>query len=614
MPAPRFGPYEVEALLAEGSQGRVYRVLDTTCGRRLALKLAAGPLDAQRLARFAREVAALGRLSHPHVLRVHVAGQEQGRPWVVTELIEGESLATRLERGPLPIGEVLTLGRALAGALAHVHEAGLVHRDLKPDNVLLRASDGAPLLVDFGVARDEGADALTRTGALVGTLGYAAPEQLQPGLAPVGPPADLFGLGGTLYAALVGRPPADGTTPSELFVATTSRPPAPPSRHRPDVPRALEALVLRCLAKRPGDRPASASELALALAGCDAAPPRRGSRAPVAAGGALVVVLAAAGALVALRTGPTPAVPPPAAVDSSGPTAAPPAPAAEAGPEEPLARARRLFFARGQTREAFEAWIAGRDAAPTRPPEPSWWVEGVMHDTARPSSKPTVDRLTIAELERALDQRELALARQVAQSMALVSSEATGREWLLIAAAFAVTEDDDRAGASFAAAVKADPELVAAWIGRAYVLQRVDALEAALADARQAARLAPHDPYVQGLLGSIELRLGHSDAGLRALGRALAVEPDYVVARVNRGNAYYGLGQLDAARAEYDRAIELEPEHAEAWGSRGQVREQQGDRAGAAADYRRGVEGKLHVRSEPLRARWRAALDRLEGQ
>ena len=103
-------------------------------------------------------------------------------------------------------------------------------------------------------------------------------------------------------------------------------------------------------------------------------------------------------------------------------------------------------------------------------------------------------------------------------------------------------------------------------------------------------------------------------SGLRALGRALAVEPDYTLARVNRGNACYGLGQLDLARADYDRAIELAPELGEAWGNRGQVREQQGDRAGAVADYRRALEGKLHFRSEPLRARWRAALDRLEGQ
>ncbi|MGE0707075.1 MAG: serine/threonine-protein kinase [Planctomycetota bacterium] len=335
----RVGPYELVAELGRGGMGAVYRARGPD-GAEVALKVVHAAGDARALARLRREADALARLEHPHVARVLATGEHEGRPWVAMELYPGPSLAEELRRRQrLEPRRAAEVALALARALAHAHARGLLHRDLKPDNVIFDAR-GAPRLTDFGLTRDLSGEQekLTRTGTVLGTPGYWAPEQAMGGLeAPIGPPADVYALGATLYACLTGRPPFDGDSHLELLAATVSRTPEPPSRLVAGLDPALEDLCLRCLEKDPGDRPPSAEALADALEGwlAGASAPRRAWPVLLAAA-ALGAGLLGAAQLVpgfggAPEAAPEPAPSRAAASPSAGPQPAPssPVPAVE---------------------------------------------------------------------------------------------------------------------------------------------------------------------------------------------------------------------------------------------------------------------------------------------
>ncbi|MBX3470123.1 MAG: serine/threonine protein kinase, partial [Planctomycetes bacterium] len=264
LPGERIGRFVVRGVLGRGAAGVVVRALDPASGREVAIKVLA-PLVGARNARFETEVAALRRLEHPHIVRVHEAGVHHGRPFLVVDLVAGgRTLEHRLEaEGPLPPAEAAALARSLALAVHHVHGRGVLHRDLKPANVLL-TPDGVPLLTDFGLAKDlldEGAGP-SQTGQSLGTPGYWAPEQAVGDRRRLGPATDVYGLGALLYALLTGRPPFVGESFVQVLTRTVDDAPVPPSRLRPVVPRALERICLRCLAKDPARRYPSAQALA----------------------------------------------------------------------------------------------------------------------------------------------------------------------------------------------------------------------------------------------------------------------------------------------------------------------------------------------------------------
>ena len=272
--------------------GAVYRAYDSGLKREVALKLL--PLiRPERVARFETEVAALVRLQHPNVVRIHSAGQHGRSAYLVMDLVEGRTLERRFEElGPLPPREACYLVAKLADAVQAVHDAGLLHRDLKPANVILR-EDGEPVLVDFGIAKqiDSGLEGPTRTGAMIGSPGYWSPEQASGARERIGTRSDVYGVGAIFYACLTGRPPFTAATLAELMVRTASEPPEPPSSYAPVEPE-LERICLACLAKDPERRYASASDLAAdlrrVLAGSSPqhlpARSRRGARAALALG------------------------------------------------------------------------------------------------------------------------------------------------------------------------------------------------------------------------------------------------------------------------------------------------------------------------------------------
>jgi serine/threonine protein kinase len=252
--------YRVERPLGHGAMSTVDLALDVELDRKVALKRLAENLsrDEDLRARFQREARLAAKLAHPNVVRVYDVGEDdEGRPFIAMEYVDGETLAELVtRRGPLPPKEVAELGIQACRGLAAAHDAGLVHRDVKPQNLLLR-SDGVLKLGDFGVAVGLEGTRLTMAGTVLGTAAYLAPEQARG--EEVTAAADVYGLGAVLYELLTGRPPRNPATLAEL--THTDAIPTPQ-----DAPPDLARIVMRCLATEPSDRPASAAEVARELA------------------------------------------------------------------------------------------------------------------------------------------------------------------------------------------------------------------------------------------------------------------------------------------------------------------------------------------------------------
>src|SRR5688572_23652999 len=270
----RIGRYEVLAPLGAGAMGEVYYARDPELDRPVAIKvLTTSRATGLQLERFQREARAVARITHPHICTVYDVGQLDGVPFLVMELLEGETLAARLEHGPLPLDRALGFAGQIAGALDAAHRKGVVHRDLKPSNVML-ASGGVKLL-DFGLAklreleREETVERstqsleLTEQGTVLGTIPYMAPEQIAGGDADAR--TDIFALGVILYEMSAGRPPFEGRSRAGLMAAILTHQPEPLSSFRSGVPASLDRIVEKCLAKDPNDRWQSAADLAAAL-------------------------------------------------------------------------------------------------------------------------------------------------------------------------------------------------------------------------------------------------------------------------------------------------------------------------------------------------------------
>src|SRR5215471_13562605 len=267
---PQVPGYEVEAVLGRGGMGVVYRARHLALKRTVALKmLAAGHPDQAERARFRAEAEAVARLQHANIVQIHEVGEAAGRPFFALEYVAGGSLAERLAGRPVPPGDAARLVAALAEAMHLAHSRNLVHRDLKPGNVLLAGEADTPVsqcqpkVTDFGLVRQLDADSgQTVDGVVMGTPSYMAPEQAEGRARSAGPAADVYALGAILYECLTGRPPFEGATPLETLEQVRSREPAVPSCLNRQAPRDLETICLKCLRKEPERRYSSARELA----------------------------------------------------------------------------------------------------------------------------------------------------------------------------------------------------------------------------------------------------------------------------------------------------------------------------------------------------------------
>jgi Tol biopolymer transport system component len=303
-PGDRLGPYEIVRPVGSGGMGEVYRARDSRLRRDVAIKVLRGRFpDPEQVNRLAREARATGALNHPNIVAIFDIGTHEGSPFVVSELLEGESLRDRLLRGVPPYRKALDYGAQIAQALAAAHSKGIYHRDVKPGNLFL-TPDGRMKLLDFGLAklqRPEGASPDDSTASAsdrqagLGTVGYMAPEQIVGGT--IDERTDIFALGVVLYEMLTGTRAFKKGTPADTLSAILNEDPVDPRQVNPTLPLAAAAVVRRCLEKRPEERFHSALDLAFHLQQLDAvsaAPPPQPSRRSIVlmVGGAAAIAAA----------------------------------------------------------------------------------------------------------------------------------------------------------------------------------------------------------------------------------------------------------------------------------------------------------------------------------
>ncbi len=287
----RLGPYEIRSVLGTGGMGEVYRARDTRLDRTVAIKVLPTRLAHNRefRERFDREARTLSAISHPNICTLFDIGEIEGVSFLVMEYLEGQTLAARLARGPLPMRELLDVALDSADALAKAHQCGIIHRDLKPANIML-TRDGAKLL-DFGLARDIStvvdvaaaassagetcahAGPITSQGTIIGTFQYMSPEQLHG--RPADSRSDIFTFGAVLYEAATGKAAFAGDSQASIIAAVLEKAPIPPRDLRRDVPPSLQAVVYRCLEKDPDRRWQCAADVASELRRVAKAPERR---------------------------------------------------------------------------------------------------------------------------------------------------------------------------------------------------------------------------------------------------------------------------------------------------------------------------------------------------
>lgn len=276
----RFGRYKVLGEIGEGAMGVVYLARDDVIGRGVAVKTLvmrsglSGEDEAEVKERFRREAKAAGVLQHPNIVVIYDVGEERGAPFIAMEHLKGATLIEIIEESPSPVPRAIHIVTQLLSALSYAHGHGVVHRDIKPDNVFL-LPDGTVKVVDFGIAHIASATNLTVSGQVLGTPRYMSPEQVKGEV--VGFQSDIFSVGILLYEILTGRPAFDGNSPTSVMYKVVHEQPPPPREFNLAVPHELEAVISRATAKVPSERYSSASEMAVdmeRIAGVrDSAPP-----------------------------------------------------------------------------------------------------------------------------------------------------------------------------------------------------------------------------------------------------------------------------------------------------------------------------------------------------
>ncbi len=621
--------YTIVERVGAGGMGLIYKAFDRRLGRSVALKMIQAGVAERPGARerFKREILLAQQVSHPNVCRVHDLGEFQGQPFISMEYVEGQTLETLVQSmGHLSPTQTVSLAKQICAGLAAIHQRGIVHRDLKPANVMVDRL-GHVVLMDFGMAYHEDQERLTQAGAVFGTLGYLSPEQVR---GRVEPRSDLYALGLILYEMLTGRrPPGDGDA-LPLALRERGEPCPPPSHFSPEVPGALDQLVMRCLEREPDKRYASAEALGAVLQQFEGpltrsgvltrevpqpAPPRAWATWRTLGG----VLLAGMALAVAARWR-APAAPPAARAVAF-------LPLAYSGPAEesylkdllPLVLSREL---QGSTGLDVTPFSVSRTFGPQEDPRSVARQLGVALVVTGSASSAPGEAARVVELRALRADGRVGwtgryagtAATLLGQAASMAGELARASGWLPPPAArprsaealrhylegvsllegWDVPRSDARAVAAFQAALQAAPEAAEAHAGlaRAYLRRFSEGGDAAAVTsaegaAAQAVRLAPEYPEGHLAMGLVLLARGRSaEAGVE-LEKTRRLAPGDDTACVQMAGAYARLGRLDEAQRLYDEALALRPNY---WGNHNELGAflvQKGDLQGAEAAFRR---------------------------
>jgi serine/threonine protein kinase/Flp pilus assembly protein TadD len=554
-----FGRYTVINQLGKGAMGVVYLAEDPALNRKVAIKTVELTVDdAQEReflrTRLLRDARAAAILKHPNIVAIHDIFEDGTRAYVVMEYVEGASLAAQLQANPLPAPEVtLKVLSQMAAALDYTHSHGIIDRDIKPANVMIEAG-GSAKIMDFGIARIADTRTSTPTGMVMGTVEYMAPEQIRG--EELDGRADQFALGVVAYQMMTGSTLFGPHTLATLTYKIVNEMPPSPCARNAALPRGVDAVLARALAKAPSGRFGTCSEFVAALAQAftdtpstrlTVAPPARRSRAPVLAAVAAVLVLGAALAVWKpwnrLRQTPQPVA---VALPPSQRVALPPVAPPTARPADPLVKKAPLPVA----------------AKPTETPsEPMEETELPTPPQPEPKSGTSLTPFDVAMKE--------------------------GQEQLK-------NKDFTAALQSFTKAVALRPRGPQAHFDLGVAQQNLQQNEAAVQSYSQVIGLAPDNALAYAERGVCQVRLHRDDDALIDFQRALEIKPGLPIALNGRGGVAFRRKQYRLALADYDAAIRGNPKLAPAYANRAKAREAVGDLRGAAEDRQR--EAQLRTR------------------
>ncbi len=583
-PPRRLGEYDLLRTIGRGGMGVVYLARHRVLGREVALKvLEPGPFgpSPERWKRFLREGQALARLAHPNIVRIYDWGQEGEVGYLAMNLVAGPSFDEAVRRGDLDRPAILAKVESIARALHAAHEAGIVHRDVKPANIRLDDS-GEPILLDFGLVREMGIPgSTTRDGQAVGTPYYMAPEQCRGAHDEVDARTDVFALGVVLYESLTGRRPYEGESALEVYAQIQSREPRPTRSLDPTVPPAVDRICLTAMARRREDRYPTALAMAEDVArflrgeGVRARAPRpRGRRRFVLPAGLVAVVSVTAGVAVLRPWGRAEPIPSALGAEDYYSRGLERAEAGDVdGAIADYSKAIELDPSHARA-------LAGRGALLVRRSGGSAGAGDLDRAIELDPDQPEylVDRGIVRELrgdrEGAVHDFGRAIALDGACSVALRHR-----------AALRLLEGDlAGARADLDRAIEVAPGDAETRRQRALVAEQQGDLGAAIADLGAAIELVPD--RAEWLLARARLRFEAGDraGALDDLDRALGLEPDSVQAILERATGRMGVGRLEEALADADRAVELAPESPKARLIRGSVHLTRRDLGAARAD------------------------------
>jgi len=618
-PGARLGPYEITSLLGRGGMGEVYRAVDTRVSRTVAIKVLPPEAaeQADRRQRFEREATAVARLNHPHICALYDVGRQDGLEFLVMEYLDGETLAARLARGPLPLIEALKHAAALAQALARAHREGITHRDIKPSNVML--TEGGVKLLDFGLAKlrertEAGAArsplddqstgvAVSPEGTLVGTIAYMSPEQLEGGI--VDGRTDIYALGLIVYEMITGQRAFAKSSQAGLIAAILTEDPPPMTALEPRTTPAVERIILTALAKNPNKRWQSAADLAREIGwvadGADTT--TVGASAPARAAAPRLWMLAAAALVVAAigtsgfvwNRWATPKAPPTRSLVILPCRATGDATAqayCDGFTDTLSAKLTPLAVSRGlQMTSTLDVRERGvRNAAHARREfGASLVIEGGVlrsADTLRVNYV-LLDAASLRQVDA------FSATAPSGDPFALQDRVAT---WAASALAMRLNDDERQTLAASGTRVPAALDLYLEGRGYALEFQKPGNVEAAIDRFTRSIALDPGFAAAHaGLGGALWLKYEASHDGLvvaqarDACAQSLALDPASAAAHVCAGTVAQGTGAIPQAIAEFQRAIDREPTSDEATLGLARAQARSGAADAAEGTYKRAI-------------------------